>query len=126
MNPTHKENLIWNVFDRITPSSVKCKLCFLEMEFYSNNRDSMIVHIQIDHQSLWHGTLFLPNAMSPYIWLKLYDYCRSIDNIIQSNKVECKYCGEEFEFDNSQFPILLNHVKAVHPRLLLALSLLYS
>ena len=127
MEPNIKENLLWTVFDHINTSTVKCKLCSIEMTFIHYDKRFLFLHIQIDHQSLWHASLFLPNAMSPLIWLKLFNYARIIDNILILNSVECRFCDEQFNFESySQLPNLLNHVKASHPLLLLALSLLYT
>ena len=69
--------------------------------------------VQIAHQSLWHGTHFLSNALLPHIWIRLCD---------QLDTLKCKHCGDMFY--HSEHSCMLNHLKACHPILMLALSLI--
>ena len=90
-----------------------CHALWNKSQYHAFTDREMSVHIQIAHQSLRHGTLFSSNALLPHIWIRLCD---------QLDTLKCKHCGDMFY--HSEHSCMLNHLKACHPILMLALSLI--
>ena len=117
MDPECRHRLISTTFHDVSCGTFSCVPCLMkEKQYHANTDREMSVHIQIEHQSLWHGTLFLPNALLPHIWLRLFEYWG------QPDILKCKHCSDIFHHSDHSF--MLNHLKGCHPTLLLALSLI--
>ena len=121
-----RETLINVAFQRLNLTLLKCRLCSCVF-FNVCDRRSIFLHIQLWHPALWHVALFLPNSISPQVWLSLYRHPTDARGFIIPDSVQCRLCNDMFNFIYpADLPALLNHIKGAHPCSLLDLSLLHT
>ena len=115
MNPSVKENIIMEIFKKISKEIFLCKRCF-DNEIYCGvtNEQEMLIHVYHRHRGFWNASIFQPNSVSEHVWLKLFDR-------LSHPVIKCKHCN--MIFYNARIRLLHTHIKTRHGILLLAFSL---
>ena len=102
MNPSVKENIITDIFKKISKEIFLCKRCF-DNEIYCgvSNEQEMLIHVYHRHRGFWNASIFQPNSVSEHVWLKLFDH-------LTQSIIKCKHCSVIF-YNNVEAAVLHRH-----------------
>ena len=115
MNSVVRQNVICEIFHKISDEAFLCKRCFTK-EIYcrASNEQEMLIHIYYKHRGFWNSSIFLPSSILEHVRGKLYECDRQ-------SMAKCAHCGVIFY--NATQRVLHHHIKTRHSTILLAFSL---
>ena len=117
MNPTVKENIITEIFKKISKEIFLCKRCF-DNEIYCgvSNEQEMLIHVYHHHRGFWNVSMHLSSSLTQLAWSKLFN----LD--VESSIIKCRHCNMVFDI-NGRVALLYNHIRMEHEIIISALSL---
>ena len=117
MNPSVKENIITEIFKKVSKNNYLCKECF-NFEIYCgvSNKEDMLIHVFHSHRHFWNVAMHHPSSLSQHVWAKLYNF------YAQPSIIKCKHCTMVVDI-NIGAAVLHRHTRTYHGILLLAFSL---
>ena len=117
MNPIVKENIIMEIFKKISKDIFLCKICF-HFEIYCgvSNEQEMLIHVYHHHRGFWNVSMHLSSSLTQLAWSKLFN----LD--VESSIIKCRHCNMVFDI-NGRVALLYNHIRMEHEIIISALSL---